>query len=111
MQISFSSNKLEKSVADLKSISKNYGERGKKVNQRIIQLKTSQTLEEMRGIPQANCHMLKGDMIGILAVSISGNHRITFVPDHIPKPLKDDGSLDWSGVTKIKILKIGIDYH
>lgn len=111
MKLHYSSRKLEKSVASLTEIAKNYGTRAKKVNQRKSELEAASTLETMRNIPQARCHELKGDLEGKLAVDISGNHRIIFEPHHDPVPTKEDGGLDWQQVTEINILDIGEDYH
>lgn len=110
MQISFKSRKLEKSLTEPREISKTYGVMAKKVNQRIKDLLAASTLAVMKTIPAANCHELKGDRDGQLAVDISGNWRIIFEPDHDPVPAKSDGGLDWDAVTQIKILEVE-DYH
>ncbi|MBS1783272.1 MAG: killer suppression protein HigA [Bacteroidetes bacterium] len=111
MKLDFKSRKLEKSVATLSAIAANYGTRAKLVNQRKNELQAASNLETMKNIPAANCHELKGNMKGKLAVDISGNHRIIFEPNHDPVPVKEDGGLDWKQVTDILILAIGEDYH
>ena len=111
MKLAYKNRKLEKSVATLTVIGANYGIRAKLVNQRKNELEAASTLETMRNIPAANCHELKGNLKGKLAVDISGNHRIIFVPNHDPIPTKEDGGLDWKQVTDILILAIGEDYH
>jgi hypothetical protein len=111
MQISYNSNKLEKSVSTPREIQKNYGTRAKLVSQRMAEIKTSASLAVLGTIPKANCHQLSNNLSGKLAVDISANHRIIFEPDHDPIPRKEDGGLDWSQVIKIKILSIGTDYH
>lgn len=111
MKLEYKSNKLAKSVVSLSAIAANYGTRAKLVKQRISELQAAPTLETMRNIPAANCHELKGNLAGKLAVDVSGNHRIIFEPDHNPPPTNVDGGLDWLQVTNIIILDIGKDYH
>lgn len=111
MKLVYKNRKLEKSVASLSVIAATYGTRAKLVNQRKNELQAAPTLETMRSIPAANCHELKGNFKGMLAVDISGNHRIIFEPNHEPIPTKTDGGLDWQQVTEITIVAIGTDYH
>ncbi|KAF0153574.1 MAG: proteic killer suppression protein [Ignavibacteria bacterium] len=110
MQISYKTRKLEKSLTDPKEISKTYGVMAKKVNQRMKDLLAAATLSVMQTLPAANCHELKGERTGELAVDISGNWRIIFEPAHDLIPVKADGGLDWNSVTQIRILEV-VDYH
>lgn len=110
MKINFKSKKLEKQLTIPKEISKAFGVMAKKVNQRMKELKSAETLETMRTIPAADCHELKNNRKGQLAVSISGNYRIIFIPDHDPVPVKDDGGMDWTSITIIEITEVK-DYH
>ncbi|MDA3930601.1 MAG: killer suppression protein HigA [Prolixibacteraceae bacterium] len=111
MKIRYKNNKLEKSVVDAKSIIKNYGTRAKLVKQRLEEVKAAKSLADFQFMPKANCHELKGNRKGKLAIDISANHRIIFIPNHDPHPTKDDGGLDWSQVFEILIESIGEDYH
>ncbi len=111
MNIRNQTRKLEKSVENLSAIRKHYGDRAKKVDFRLEQLAAAANLDAMRIFSSANCHELKADRIGEIAVDISPNHRIIFIPDHRPLPKKDDGGLDWKSVTGIVIMAIGEDYH
>jgi plasmid maintenance system killer protein len=111
MNISYATNKLQKSVSTPMEVKKNYGTRAKQVILRLTQLQGAPTLEAMRQVPQANCHELKGNLKGMLAVDISANFRIIFYPDYDPAPLTEDGGLDWTQVTDIVINAIGEDYH
>ncbi|MCL5033570.1 MAG: killer suppression protein HigA [Bacteroidetes bacterium] len=74
------------------------------------ELKAAANLEVMKSIPAANCHSLKADRAGEIAVDISPNWRITFEPDHDPLPMNSDDSLDWTAVTNIRIIEV-TDYH
>lgn len=110
MDILFQDNKLEKSVASLKAIAKNYGIWARSVNQRLEDLKAAPSLETMKTLG-GKCHELTGNLKGKLSVAISPNHRILFEPANDPIPLKDDGGLNWKEVTRILITEIGEDYH
>lgn len=57
-----------------------------------------------------NPHPLRGDRAGQFAVDLAGGLRLVVSPDNEPCPCRDDGSIDWSGVTIICIEYIG-DYH
>ena len=81
-----------------------------KVNQRLMDLTDADNLAVLRTLPAARCHELTGDRDGELAVAVSGNFRLIFEPLHDPIPKKDDGGLNWEGVTKIQINEIE-DYH
>lgn len=110
MEISYKNRKLEKKLTAPKEIVKFFGKLARKVNQRIKDLTDADNLAIMRTLPAANCHELKGDHKGELAVDVSENYRIIFEPNHAPIPKKDDGGLNWEEVSKIQINKIE-DYH
>lgn len=82
----------------------------KKVNQRMKELSASNNLKVLKTLPAANCHELKGDRKGEFAVDISVNHRIVFVPDQYPVPVKEDNSINCIRITDIQILGTE-DYH
>lgn len=84
MVIAYKSRKLEKSLTDEKTMTATYGNRARKVNQRMKELKAAANLEVMKTIPAANCHPLSADRTAEIAVDISPNWRITFAPDHNP---------------------------
>jgi plasmid maintenance system killer protein len=110
MKIKYKSNKLEKQLSNPKEITKKFGTRARKVNQRMQELKAVDSLFEMKSIPVANCHELSENRQDEIAVDISANFRMIFIPDHDPLPLKEDGGLNWEKVTDIKIVKME-DYH
>jgi plasmid maintenance system killer protein len=110
MKIFYKSNKLEKSLTIPNEIFRTYGIMAKKINQRMKELSAANTLAVMKTILAANCHELKGERTGQLAVNVSGNWRIIFEPNHSPMPTKEDGGLDWQKVTDIRVLEV-TDYH
>ena len=67
-------------------------------------------MEVMKTIPDARCHELKENRKGQFAVDVSGKERMIFIPNHDPIPKINDGGMDWTRITEIKILSIE-DYH
>lgn len=110
MKIKFKNNKLEKQLTEPKEIVRCFGLMAKKVVQRMAELKAAENLNVMRTIPAARCHELSGTRKGQLAVDISPNFRLLFVPANNPTPLKDDGGLNWILITDIEIITTE-DYH
>ncbi|MCF8239752.1 MAG: type II toxin-antitoxin system RelE/ParE family toxin [Melioribacteraceae bacterium] len=110
MRINYKSKKLEKSLTIPKDIQKTYGQLAKKIKQRMDEFTASKNLAVLGKLPGPDCHQLEGNRKEQFSVSISGNWRIIFVPNHIPVPVKEDGGVDWELVSNIKILEV-IDYH
>lgn len=63
----------------------------------------------MRGVP-GNCHQLHTDRDEEFAVDLWGPYRLIFEPDHDPVPRLDDGGIDTTNVTHIRIKEVD-DYH
>ena len=58
--------------------------------------------------PPERCHELtEGKRIGELSVDLDHPYHLIFIPDHDPVPRRDDGGLNWSQVTAIKIIRGG----
>lgn len=55
-------------------------------------------------------HPLAGDRSGQFALDLDGGRRLVFEPDHDSVPRRSDGGIDWSRVTRVRIVFIG-DYH
>ena len=110
MKINFKNRKLEKQLTDPKTIQKTFGKMARRVTQRMDDLRAADTLAVLRTIPMTKCHELKNDRKGQLAISISPNYRIIFEPNHNLLPKNDNGGLDWSVITIIKIIEV-TDYH
>ena len=79
----------------------------RKLQQRMMELKAAVTLADILRLPPARCHELKGNRKGQLSVDLEHPYRLLFVPAYSPVSTKENGGLDWAGVTKIEI--IGID--
>lgn len=79
----------------------------RKLRTRLADLKAASRVTDLvAGRP----HQLTGDRRGQFALDLEGGRRLVFEPDHNPIPQRQDGSIDWSRVTKIRVVFIG-DYH
>ncbi|QDV79089.1 type II toxin-antitoxin system RelE/ParE family toxin [Botrimarina mediterranea] len=111
MEISFTNARLAKLCNSAGKLRGKYGpDLARKIQQRLLELQAAETLAEMRQVPAARCHELKANFKGSLAVDLLHPDRLVFRPDHEPRPVTDDGGLDWEAVTKVLIEGIG-DYH
>lgn len=111
MRISFKNAKLRKLANSDRKAMAQLGKQGaRKLRTRMDELDAAETLADLRYLPAARCHELKGNLKGFLAVSLHGGWRVLFQPDHDPVPCKMDGGLDWQQVTAIKVTAIK-DYH
>jgi proteic killer suppression protein len=79
----------------------------KKLQTRIADLQSANDVLEL---PAGKPHPLQRDRKGQYAISLPDGKRIIFVPANNPTPMIDDKNIDWSRVTKIRIIEIG-DYH
>lgn len=107
MDIRFRSKKLEKVCCQKSRRIKGYGaECGKKLGQRLDELRAASNLGYIRTLPMARCHELKAKRKGQFSVDLKHPLRLIFEPDHDPVPTKPDGGIDWSSVTSITIIEI-----
>ena len=82
--------------------------RAKKIQQRLKDLRATETLADMRFLP-GRCHELHGDLAGVLSLDLDHPYRLLFRPstDQTPGP---GGGLDWSAVTAVTVIGI-VDTH
>lgn len=111
MEILFRSAKLAKECNSARECDRAYGDQlGKKIRQRLADLSAAETLEDVAKLPPARCHALSGDRDGQYAVDLKHPYRLIFEPACEPIPMKPDGGVDESMVTRIRVLEI-TDYH
>jgi proteic killer suppression protein len=110
VNIHFRPKKLGRTFEDEQSIYKAYGDRAKKINQRLVALQVATSLQVIAMIPAARLHPLNGRRNGTWAVDIYKNWRICFEIANDPIPVLEDGSVDLSLVTDIIITSVE-DYH
>jgi toxin HigB-1 len=111
VEITFISRKLQKVCNSEKEMRARFGKPlAERLQQRLAELNAAETLEGIRRLLSARCHELSQNRKGQLAVDVVHPKRLIFEPDHNPVPHKPDNGLDWSHVTRIRVIEI-IDYH
>jgi proteic killer suppression protein len=110
VDISFKNRKLAKSFNEGQQLVKIHGKlRANKICVRMKALRAAASLRDFwpPKSPPERCHELtEGKRSGQLSVDLDHPYRSIFVPDHDPVPKDEDGGLDWSQVTAIKILGV-----
>ena len=107
MEITFRKTKFAKHSQTIQAAQREWGPvRGKLIRQRLDELSAADSLEMMRFVPRARCHELTGNLAGLISVDLDHPYRLLFEPDHDPVPKKEDGGLDWTKITVIKVTEI-----
>jgi len=108
MEITFHNSKLKRVWEQKDKAQQKLGQNcARKLRSRLAELEAAQSVTELiAGRP----HPLEGDRAGKFAVDLVGGKRLVFKPNNDPIPKNEDGSIDWSNVTKVCIVFIG-DYH
>lgn len=110
MDILFATDRLERLCTDDRTARKELGRDGaKKLRRRLDDLDAAPSLATLRALP-GQCHELKGDRDGCLAVRLHGGWRFVFEPADEPVPRKPDGGLEWERVTAVRVVAVE-DYH
>ena len=110
LDISFRTKKLRKQCTDAKRMPSAFGPiQARRLRQRLDDLRAAENLEVMRTLP-GRCHELKAKRSRQLSMDLEHPYRLIFEPAHDPMPERDDGGLDWSSVTAIRILEV-VDTH
>jgi proteic killer suppression protein len=111
MEIQFKSSRMQKVCNGERESVREWGlPNARKLRQRLTELQAAETLEDMRKLPAARCHPLKGDRAGQFAVDLAHPFRLVFEPADNPVPKKDDGGIDLEKITSVTILSVE-DYH
>src|SRR5688572_27055347 len=104
MLILFRNKKLEKLFNSDKELIKAYGPiQAKKIRARLDDLRDFDRLSNVPRIPPQCCHELSNNRAGQLSLDVDHPYRLIFVPAHDPRPVKEDGGLDWSQVTAVEV--------
>ena len=112
MDILFATEKLRKICNSDKALKRNFGVRAaKQIQQRLYELYAAETLADVSYLPPPRCHALKGDRAGQFAVDTVHPFRLIFEPAHSLVPQLEDGSINRSLITAIRILEVNEDYH
>jgi toxin HigB-1 len=108
MEITFADGKLQELCEQERIAQKKLGQPcARKLRVRLANLMAAEVVTDLVvGRP----HPLKGDLLGQFALDLEGGRRLVFESANEPIPVDEDGAIDWSKVTQIKIVFIG-DYH
>lgn len=109
MDIIFATKKMQKIMNSDNEMKKEYGvHRAKKLQRVLYSLRAIENLSCLGAPynPPHRCHELTGDKKGVLSLDLDHPYRLLFEPYPKPFPTKDDGGLDWSKITCIKVLSI-----
>lgn len=97
MELQYKSKKLEKECADYRKAQSKYGSSyAKLLHQRVMQLKSSDSLDEMVKYRIGRCHPLTGNLNGKYALDLDHPYRL------IVEPITNE----LGEVTQIKIVKL-----
>lgn len=109
MEVGFRTKRLRKQLSGARQLQKAHGERRARLLQRRLRvLQAARSLADFQppfSGPE-RCHELTGNRRGQLSMDLDHPWRLIFCPDHDPLPRRQEGGLDWSGVTAIRILAV-----
>lgn len=110
MDILFKSNKYRELCHDDALATRTFGRASaRKLRTRLDDLAAASNLSLVRKLP-GRFHPLKGELDGAFALDLQGGHRLVIEPAENPAPKLNDGTLDLSKVTAIRVIYIG-NYH
>lgn len=110
MKIDFKNNFLKKCANDDSFRLKKIGKiNGKIYKQRLDELASSESLENIRYLP-GNYHELSQDRKGTWSVNLEQPYRLIFEPQENPIPTDNFGKYIWGEIKAVTILNI-VDYH
>lgn len=106
MELSYKTNKLEKSLTTDKGLAKSFGKLAKKIKQRRIQLESADNLEAISKLPVLRLHQHIGKGKGTWSIDIQENWRILFEIDQDPIPTLENGGVDLKAITIICVTSV-----
>lgn len=111
LNIIFVSRKLQKEFNDDKLLKRSYGpHRAKLIRNRLADLRAADTLEVIRILPHHKCHELLGDRKEQISIALDYPYCLILEVANSPVSRKEDGGLDWSKITAVKIIEV-VNYH
>lgn len=107
MQVTYANRRLERSCASQAARARKWGpENARRLGVRLKELKAAETLQDMRTLPQARAHGLKGDRKGQISLDLSHPYRLIVVPADPDSARLAAGGLDWSKVKAVVVLEV-----
>lgn len=111
MEVRYRTNKLEKLASSEKERRKRLGPlRASRFEARISEFKAASCLQDLRHLPQARIHELKGDRKDQFSADLDHPYRLIFTAEDDPEPRREDGGWDWTRITILEIQEIA-DTH
>jgi len=109
MEIEFCKKKVQKLCERKKFATQELGPPcANKLHARIADIRAAHDIFDLP--PTGKPHPLKGNRNGQFALNLPNGKRLILIPADDPTPLNEDESIDWSRVTRVRIIEIG-DYH
>lgn len=107
VQVTYARRKLERSCSSQPARARKWGpETARKLGSRLQELKAAETLDDMRTLPQARVHELKGDRKGQISLDLSHPYRLIVIPADSDLTTRRDGGLDWSKVEAVVVIEV-----
>lgn len=108
MDIEFSDSDLQALCEQQRVMLRKLGNNcARKLRTRLADLQAAANVTELlAGHP----HPLKGDRSGQFSLDLAGGIGLVFEPANFPIPKREDNSIAWESVNKVRIVFIG-DYH
>ena len=105
MDIQFLDDRFRKGCNRYSLLQRRHGQiRAKRIRQRLEDLASAETLEDMRELP-GRCHELRGEDAGTLSLDLDHPYRLLFKPA-ATQPRKADGGIDWRLVKAIEVIGV-----
>lgn len=96
VEVAFATKKLADTLSQDKARVKTYGDIvARKIAVRLNALKAANTLEDVRNVA-GHCHELRENRSGQLAMTLTANLRLVFMPSESPPPRRP--TADWIGL-------------
>lgn len=107
MQVTYANSRLEQSCASQSARARKWGpENARRLGSRLKELSAAEALEDMRTLPQARAHGLRGERKGHISLDLSHPYRLIVVPADPDSARLADGGLDWSKVEAVVVLEV-----
>jgi len=107
MKILFRTQKLRKQCNFLDKARRTFGDScGRLLLQRLNEIRFSDTLAVLMTLPGAHCHALTGNRKGQYSVDLAQPYRLVFEPAEGSSAKREDGSVDLTRVTAVRILDV-----
>lgn len=107
MRVTFRTAKLAKLCSIEKDLVRALGAlMARRVMARLGELEAATTLDDVRSLPHARAHELRGDRDEQISLDLVHPQRLVVSVGDDPVPRHDDGGLDWMRITAVVVEEI-----